>query len=53
MTPAALASEEGYERERDAKIEWGRGVAGTLDRACWWMQDAGVTGLRCRERAPR
>jgi hypothetical protein len=49
MTAAALTSEEVYERERDAKIEWGRDNAGIVDRACWWMQDAGVK-LTCRKR---
>jgi hypothetical protein len=50
VTPAeALTSEEAYERSRDAKIEWGRANAGVIDRACWWMQDAGVT-INC---APR
>lgn len=49
MTPAALESEEVYERERDAKIEWGRAVAGQLDAVCRWMLAAGVEGVRCRE----
>ena len=49
MTAEALTSEEAYERQRDAKIEWGRGNAAIIDRACWWMQDAGVT-ITCRER---
>ena len=50
MTADALTSEEAYERQRDAKIEWGRDNAGIIDRACWWMQDAGVKGLDCRKR---
>ena len=50
MTADALASEEAYERQRDAKIEWGRGNASTLDRACWWLQDAGVKSLNCPRR---
>ena len=49
MTAESLASEEVYERQRDAKIEWGRSNAGVVDRACWWMQDAGVK-LECRPR---
>lgn len=49
MTAEALSSEEAYERQRDAKIEWGRANAGVVDRACRWFRDAGVTGLRCRE----
>lgn len=46
----ALTSEEAYERSRDAKIEWGRDNASIIDRACWWMQDAGVHGLTCATR---
>jgi hypothetical protein len=49
MTQEALTSEEAYERQRDAKIEWGRSNASALDRACWWLQDAGVT-LSCPKR---
>lgn len=49
MTPEALTSEEVYEQQRDAKIEWGRSNAAIIDRACWWMQDAGVK-LDCRTR---
>jgi hypothetical protein len=49
MPVEALTSEEAYERARDAKIEWGRSNAGVIDRACWWMQDAGVT-IACRKR---
>jgi hypothetical protein len=52
MTPDALTSEEAYERQRDAKIEWGREVAGTLDRACRWLKDAGVV-ISCREQPER
>ena len=52
MTADALSSEEVYERQRDAKIEWGRDNAGIIDRACWWLQDAGVT-LSCRDRPPQ
>jgi hypothetical protein len=50
MTEEALTSEEAYERQRDAKIEWGRENASIIDRACWWMQDAGVKGLTCAKR---
>jgi hypothetical protein len=50
MTDEALTSEDAYERQRDAKIEWGRGNASTLDRACWWFQDAGVKSLSCPKR---
>lgn len=50
MTDAALTSEEAYERERDAKIEWGRENGNILDRACWWFRDAGVKSLECRPR---
>lgn len=49
MTAEALASEEAYERQRDAKIEWGRTNAAIIDRACWWMRDAGVK-VDCRKR---
>jgi hypothetical protein len=49
MTPQSLESEEVYERERDAKIEWGRSNAAMIDRACWWLQDAGVT-ISCAKR---
>ena len=49
MTAEALTSEEVYERQRDAKIEWGRDNAAIVDRACWWMLDAGVK-LSCRAR---
>ena len=49
MTADALTSEEAYERQRDAKIEWGRDTAGRMDRACWRLQDAGVK-LDCRPR---
>ena len=49
MTGDALTSEEAYERQRDAKIEWGRDNASIIDRACWWMQDAGVK-LDCPKR---
>lgn len=47
MPAEALASEEVYERSRDAKIEWGRKNAGIIDRACKWFKDAGVTVLEC------
>lgn len=50
MTADSLASEEVYERERDAKIEWGRGNAAIIDRACAWLRDAGVKPLDCRLR---
>lgn len=50
MTAEALTSEEAYERQRDAKIEWGRQNGSTLDRACWWLQDAGVKALSCPKR---
>lgn len=49
MTAEAFGSEELYEQQRDAKIEWGRSVEAMANRACWWLQDNGVT-LRCRER---
>lgn len=49
MTAEAATSEEVYERQRDAKIEWGRDNAGIIDRACRWLLAAGVTGLQCRE----
>lgn len=52
MTEEALTSEEAYERQRDAKIEWGRDNAALIDRACWWLQDAGVK-LDCRQREGR
>jgi hypothetical protein len=51
MSEGSLTSEEVYERERDAKIEWGRGNAVIIDRACWWMQDAGVP-ISCAKRSP-
>lgn len=47
MSAASLESEETYERERDAKIEWGRENASVIDRACRWFKDAGVKGLVC------
>lgn len=50
MPAEALTSEEAYERARDAKIEWGRENASIVDRACWWLRDAGVA-LECRERS--
>lgn len=49
MPVEALTSEEAYEQARDAKIEWGRENAALIDRACWWLQDAGVK-LDCRDR---
>jgi hypothetical protein len=49
MTPEALTSEEAYERQRDAKIEWGRENAAIIRRACWWLQDAGVS-ISCAKR---
>jgi hypothetical protein len=49
MSEGALTSEETYERERDAKIEWGRGNAAIIDRACWWLHDAGVA-IACAAR---
>jgi hypothetical protein len=49
MTADALTSEDTYERQRDAKIEWGRTTAAIIDRACWWFQDAGVK-LTCPKR---
>lgn len=48
MTPDSLTSEQAYERDRTAKIEWGRDNAGIIDRACQWFKDAGVKGLDCR-----
>lgn len=53
MSAQSLTSEEVYEKERQAKIEWGRNNAGILDRACWWFQDAGVKGLTCPNRPSR
>jgi hypothetical protein len=50
MTTDALTSEEAYERQRDAKIEWGRDNGSVIDRACWWFQDAGVKSLTCAKR---
>lgn len=47
MTEEALRSEEAYERQRDAKIEWGRDNADIIDRACRWFRDAGVK-IDCR-----
>lgn len=52
MTAEALDSEEVYERQRDAKIEWGRDNAAVIDRGCWWLKDAGVE-LDCRPRSRR
>lgn len=50
MPVEALTSEEAYERARDGKIEWGIANAGIIDRACWWLTDAGVKGLQCTPR---
>ena len=50
MTPDALNSEQAYEDQRNAKIEWGRSNASIIDRACWWFEDAGVHGLSCTKR---
>jgi hypothetical protein len=49
MTDEAMRSEEAYERQRDSKIEWGRGVSDQMNRACWWFKDAGVK-LDCKPR---
>lgn len=46
MTPEALTSEEAYERQRDAKIEWGRGLKAQMDASCRWFVAAGVK-LEC------
>lgn len=53
MTDAALTSEKAYEDQRNAKIEWGRGNASIIDRACWWFQDAGVKSLSCAKRTQK
>jgi hypothetical protein len=50
MTADSLTSEKAYEDQRNAKIEWGRGNASVIDRACWWFQDAGVKSLSCPKR---
>lgn len=42
MSPGALTSEQIYEADRSAKIEWGRSVRDQMNRACKWFQDAGV-----------
>ncbi|HET6941454.1 MAG TPA: hypothetical protein VFH89_04765 [Sphingomicrobium sp.] len=49
MTAESLTSEDAYEAQRDAKIEWGRANASAIDRACWWFQDAGVS-ITCAKR---
>ena len=48
MTADALTSEEAYERQRDAKIEWGRENAGIIERAGQWLRDAGVQ-MECEQ----
>jgi hypothetical protein len=42
MSPQSLKSEEIYEKERTAKIEWGRSLRDQMNRACRWFKDAGV-----------
>jgi hypothetical protein len=49
MSPQSLKSEEIYEKERTAKIEWGRSLRDQMARACKWFQDAGVK-LDCGKR---
>lgn len=46
----AATSEKAYESWRDDKDDWGEENAGIIDRACWWLFDAGVTALTCRPR---
>lgn len=50
MPPEALTSEAAFEGWREDVNDWGEGLAGTVDRACWWFKDAGVTSLDCRPR---
>jgi hypothetical protein len=42
MSPRSLESEEIYENDRTAKIEWGRSLRDQMNRACKWFLDAGV-----------
>lgn len=42
MPPEAVTSEEAYEKWREDVNDWGDTVAGISDRACHWLQDAGV-----------
>lgn len=49
MPAAALGSEQAFESWRDDVDDWGAENAGIIDRACWWLRDAGVT-LSCRTR---
>jgi hypothetical protein len=46
----AVNSEAIYERWREDVNDWGEANAGVADRACWWLQDAGVRTLNCRPR---
>jgi len=45
----ALTSERAFEAWRDDVDDWGTANAGTIDRACWWLADAGLK-LDCRPR---
>lgn len=49
MPPEAVSSEQAYEKWREDVNDWGEGNAGIIDRACWWLQDAGVK-LDCSKR---
>jgi len=49
ITPEALTSEAAFEKWREDQADWGKENAGIIDRACWWMLDAGVK-LDCRPR---
>lgn len=49
ITADALISEQAFESWRDDVDDWGQANAATIDRACWWLRDAGVA-IAC---APR
>jgi hypothetical protein len=48
MTAEALESEAELERVQDAREQWGKSVARTLDAACRLIRDTAVTSLNCR-----
>jgi hypothetical protein len=49
MPAEAVTSEQAYEAWREDVNDWGEENAGIVDRACWWLKDAGVK-LDCRPR---
>lgn len=45
---AAATSEAAFAAYQEDVSDWGDGLAGQIDRACRWFQQAGVVGLECR-----